>query len=159
LTFSINPPRLLSAESALASAFFAAGCYCLSVGSWLPGAFLIVLALIRGLLYKGIEIDVARQRFRFYLAVFPFRLGSWQALPTVDGVALRHFSSLVSSGRAGRMRADKDNYTVVMLSVQGSDTGLILERFPLRAQAKAAAFAQEVASYLQVPVRSYSAEG
>ena len=84
-----------------------------------------------GFVYKGLGFDLVGKRYRTYVGFFQWRFGTWQSLPVIMGVTVKHFSELATSGKPGRVRTDKVGYHVLMLSVQQSSMGIILQEFPL----------------------------
>jgi hypothetical protein len=155
MNIDLHSPRLVSPKTALAVVFAISGAYVLNQ-SGLLGISGLALAVCCGFLCKGIGLDVAGKRYRFYISLLQLRIGDWQPLPTIRGVTLKYFSERVTSGKPGRMRADKVDYYVLLLSVQNSQQGIIVKEYDLDERQEALQLAALLAQILKVEFFDYS---
>ncbi|GAA4384263.1 hypothetical protein [Hymenobacter koreensis] len=100
---------------------------------------------------KGVAFDIPNRRYRHFSKIGGLRIGRWEQLPSVSRVVAKYFSQLGTSGKPGRMRTDREEYLVVMLSVEGSATGIIVERLALEAKSEALELAEDLARPLGIP--------
>ena len=151
----INSPRLITRESFAAVVFAAAGIYWFSPGNWLYGLAGLILGLILGFLYKGFGFDLSAKRYRVYTGLFQWRFGGWEPLPSVVGVTVKYFSQLTTSGEPGRLRTDKSGEYILMLSIENSANGVILQRFGSNQAEYALELGKRVANVFDVRLTSF----
>ncbi|RYE90123.1 MAG: hypothetical protein EOO37_03675 [Cytophagaceae bacterium] len=103
------------------------------------------------------EISKDLRRYREYYAVLGFKIGSWQLLPPVSGVTLKYFSEItrLQAKYNARSTIIRSEEIVVMLSVPGSATGIIIGRFLADNVNTAIDFAHDTATDFNVPVNMY----
>jgi hypothetical protein len=131
---------------------------------WL-GIFLSVLAMVVDCLGKlGIEIRNGRKAYRNCFMLFGWRVGQWQPLPSVIGITLKYFSYMEkgNSTPSGAMswgiwnnRSQRHEELVVMLSLENSKIGLIINRFELDDVNKAIDVSHDIADFFDVPVHQF----
>ena len=151
----LNTPQIMSKESLGAACFAASGIYLLQRGGWFLGCSGLLLGVSLGFMYKGIGFDLPGKRYRVYTGLFQWRFGTWAFLPPVSGVTVKYFSELVTSGKPGRMRTDKADYYVLMLSVTNSSQGIIIQRFNLDQKEYALSLAEQIADILDVSIATF----
>ena len=155
MNIDLNKPVLLTKETLAAAIFAAAGLYWLYCGSWFLGLSGLLLGVSLGFVYKGLGFDLIDKRYRIYIGFFQWRFGTWQSLPVIVGVTVKYFSELATSGKPGRMRTDKVGCYILMLSVQQSSMGIILQEFPLNQQEYVMGLGEQIASAFRAPIHSF----
>lgn len=132
------------------------------VAIWVAGLAGLALVLGFSSLGAGLEFSPNLQRYRNYFALRRWRVGRWQPLCPVVGVALKYYSSVAKSGDSDstskytwKNSQGRHEELIVMLSQQQSKTGIIMAHFSLDAVNDAIDFAHELADYFQVPVNQY----
>lgn len=110
---------------------------------------------------SGIELHPTRRAYRTYYSLLGYAVGRWKPLAAIVGLTIKPFSYANNpspSDTSWGMWNDSRPPTreiVTLLSVAGSQTGVVLKTFPAQEARKAAVFAQNLASQLDVPLNSY----
>ncbi len=129
---------------------------------WVAGLF--GLALVFGLSSwgAGLEFSPDLQRYRPYSALGRWRFGRWQPLRPVVGVTLKYYSVLERASTSGssnwgvwKSSHNRREELIVLLSLRGSATGLIMAHFTPDDVNDAIDFAHDTADRFRVPVNQY----
>ncbi len=118
---------------------------------------ILALCLAPSLGQTNLEISPDCRRFRDYYALFGLRLGRWQPLPPIVGVTLKFYSTISRSNSKYEWNATTSHHEelVVLLSVKGSATGMIIGRFDPDDVNLAIDFAHDTAERLGVVVHTH----
>lgn len=128
---------------------------------------ILVVMLGTGLLAalgrEGTDLSPDNRYYRRYFGLLGLRLGRWQLLPPVVGITLKFYSE-VARGNAGNGPSSwgiwdtagvRYRKLVLLLSLQGSATGLVVGEFSTDNLEAARQAAQALAGRFGVPVREY----
>ena len=124
---------------------------------------LLLSGLVAGLGRQGTELSPDNRFYRSYFELLSWRFGQWQPLPPVVGITLKFFTE-VTRGNAGNGAASwgvwdtsgvRYQKLVLLLSLQNSTTGLVINEFSADELPQARQAAQEAATRFGVPVREY----
>ena len=129
---------------------------------WLAGLVCLGVGLGLSSWGAGIEFSPDLQRYRHYFALRRWRFGRWQPLRPVVGITLKYHSTVTKGSALGsankyawQSSPSRHEQLIVLLSQQGSATGIILAYYSLDAVNEAIDFAHELADRFQVPVNQY----
>jgi hypothetical protein len=137
----------------------AVGLLRLLMGHFIEGLLLPSFAYILAPTHKGISIDAAKQRYRFYTWLAGVRIGSWEHLPSIERVVLKFYSSLSTissvSGSGHTSTIQAKDY-ILLLSVKDSSEGIVIYRYPLDDRDEALFLASRLAKMLAIEFVDYS---
>lgn len=138
-----------------------------SLGKWssLPMLLVLLVAVLLGLVAQlgreGRELSSDNRRYRRYFDLLGWRWGRWQPLPPVVGVTLKFFTEVAKGDSTswGIWDTSGQRYQklVLLLSLQDSREGLVLNEFNTDELAVTRQAAQELATRFGVPVHEYLA--
>lgn len=124
------------------------------LGGYMAGFVLLVLGLELAS-REVFEIDTTRRNYHKTRSALALTGPDWLPLPTVSAVVVKYFSHYHVSSRR-RLRSEKPvRHYIVLLSVAGSATGLVVHKYGYRQQAEAQQVAAHLAAYLNVPQRLF----
>ena len=104
---------------------------------------------------RAFAVDWRRRRYSHCLLFFGLPIGKWQPLPPVARVVLKPYSEYQrpTEGR-GSMGVWQTTWAlksrVVLLSVEGSNQGIVVGKAPAAREDEARQIAQQLAAYLEV---------
>ncbi|WP_303311949.1 hypothetical protein [Hymenobacter sp. BT730] len=158
---SLNPIKSVKGYGAYFLMTTGALIFCLGlVGFHFGLLFFSAVLIITGLILRTepseFELDLPGRRYRRFTNVFGVKSGEWQPLPPITGVVVKYFSEYEIAGRRGWQVETAQIYYILMLSVQNSPQGIIIEKFSFWQKEKALHLADSIAQYLDVKFVFYA---
>ncbi|TGE06494.1 hypothetical protein [Hymenobacter fodinae] len=160
LTNGVSKPQLgtstlvIEGPNIVKAAFYTvAGVALLYHSLYVFGVISLAIAVFAITTNKGIELDLTSRHYRLFTSSLGIRMGDWETIPAVQHITMKYFSDLVTFGRPGRMRIDKDQRYLVMFSILNSTEGVILHKF--QKYDSALKLARFLADALSVEVKLY----
>ncbi|QJX45420.1 hypothetical protein HMJ29_00100 [Hymenobacter taeanensis] len=102
------------------------GAYFIYAGLIYFGALSVGIAVIIFTRKEGIELALTTRQYRLFTTALGFRVGDWDIIPATQHITMKYFSDLVTSGKPGRIRTDRDKRYIVMFSVSNSSQGSMI---------------------------------
>jgi hypothetical protein len=107
--------------------------------------------------HTALEVSEDLYRYRKYYAVLGFKIGDWRPMPTVVGVTIKFFSTVIkgSSNYSWEASINRSKEVIIMLSVRDSSTGFVIGRFSADNVNEAIDLARDTAKRFHVPLNNY----